>query len=313
MKDSNKPRISVLLVTYNHEEYVADALKSIINQNYDGFIQIVVADDASTDGTLAVIKGYEGIDSRFSFKYLDSTKNRGITRNYQRAFAECETEYVAVLEGDDLWTHRKKLTKQIGIMDDCSECVMCASNYFIWDEGGARFTSRTSVDSLGFMYIDSRYIIGDNLPGNFSACMYRTSALRRIDQRLFDLKAYDWAVNICIGMQGLIAYAHEPLSIYRVHGGGAWSGLSSADKIQEQLDAVDAYDKFTNGIFAHEFGTLRRNLKQRQLLEKGSSAVGVKAGLRGVKRAVKMLTPPVMIHLARLVLPPAFFVMLTRL
>ncbi|MEZ0602643.1 glycosyltransferase [Paraburkholderia sp. IW21] len=313
MSPHGEPRVSVLLVTYNHQEYVAQALRSVLNQDYEGAIEVVVADDCSTDGTLDVIKQFVDTDLRFTFRFLESGKNLGITKNYQRAFAACDRDYVAVLEGDDVWTHRSKLTKQIAVLDDCLECVLCASNYFVWDEGNARFTARTSVDRPGFMYMDSRYVIGDNLPGNFSACVYRVNALRKLTPQLFDLKAYDWAVNICIGMFGVMAYVHEPLSIYRVHGGGAWSGLSAANKIQEQLDAVDQYDKVTKGIYEHEFGELRRQLKQRQLIEKGSSALGVRAGLRGIKRAVRLATPPIVLQILRWVLPPAFFLILSRL
>lgn len=313
MSQHDKPKVSVLLVTYNHQPYIAQAVESVFNQDYDGAIEIVVADDCSTDNTVEIIRQFMNVDPRFSFRFLESNENLGITKNYRRAFAACDTEYVAVLEGDDAWTHRSKLTKQITVLDDCLECVLCASNYFIWNEEIARYTSRTTVDRLGFMYMDSRFVIGDNLPGNFSACVYRLSALRKIDSGLFDLKAYDWAVNICVGMFGTLAYVHEPLSIYRVHGGGAWSGLSTANKIQDQLDAIDQYDKFTNGIYEYEFGELRRKLKQRQLLEKGSSALGVRAGLRGVKRAIRMATPPILLQILRWILPPAVFLIISRL
>jgi glycosyltransferase involved in cell wall biosynthesis len=66
-------KLSVLLVTYNQQDYVGRALESLFKQEYDGSIEVVIADDASTDATVELIRNYEGRDSRFVFNIWQHT------------------------------------------------------------------------------------------------------------------------------------------------------------------------------------------------------------------------------------------------
>src|SRR5467141_1026888 len=97
MSNTIKPKLSVLLVTYNHEGYIRQALDSVLMQETDFDFEIVVADDYSQDSTIAVIKEYQAKHPQL--RILSSERNVGITRNYQRGFAACRGEYIAVLEG----------------------------------------------------------------------------------------------------------------------------------------------------------------------------------------------------------------------
>src|SRR5271154_1568631 len=95
-----KPRVTVLVVTYNHEPYIRQAIQSVLMQRFAEPYQVLVADDGSNDRTREFIEelfkagGHEAPEMRF----LDYTVNLGITQNYRRAFEACETEYVAVIE-----------------------------------------------------------------------------------------------------------------------------------------------------------------------------------------------------------------------
>ena len=185
----NGCRLSVLLVTFNQERYVEEALRSLLGQSVDGTIQVVVADDGSTDRTLDIIEEYEGRDARFHFTFLDHRSNRGITKNYQRGFAACEGEYVAILEGDDYWISPHKLRRQAEFLDAHWECDMCAVNYFVYREERAEFTPRTTV-GRGYRYLSARDQIAENLASNFSTCMYRRRALEALPTALFETTSY---------------------------------------------------------------------------------------------------------------------------
>ena len=148
-------RLSVMLVTYNHEKYIHQALRALFRQAIDVPIELVVADDGSSDDTLDIIREFEGKDPRFHFKYLDDTSNLGITRNYQRGFAACNGEYVAVLEGDDYWVNPMKLQRQCDFLDAHWECDLCSVNYFVYEEDGAQFTARTTIGE-GHRFVGAR-------------------------------------------------------------------------------------------------------------------------------------------------------------
>jgi glycosyltransferase involved in cell wall biosynthesis len=299
-----KVGISVLLVSYNHEKYIRQALDALFGQNFDGPIELVVADDKSTDSTLSIIKQYEGVDSRFTFKYLDYSKNLGITKNYKRGFKACSSEYVAVLEGDDYWVNPMKIQRQCDFLDNHWECDLCSVNYFVYEEDRAQFTARTSIGT-GYRFLSTRDLIADNLVGNFSTCMYRKSALDKLPSALYEIKSYDWIVNICVAREGLIGFLQEPMSVYRLHAKGAWTKASSVEKLREQLGFIPAYDALTGQIFHGDFEILAKRL---QLLIASSQIEGsVAATIKPFSRVLPGMLdymPPVLLVLVSALVPP---------
>lgn len=251
MEKSSDIKVSVILTTYNHACYIREALASLFTQKFNGKIQLVIADDASTDTTLSIIKEYEGCDNRFIFHYLPEQKNLGITKNYQRAFNACVGEYIAILEGDDVWISPEKLSKQVSFLENKPQCVFCGSNYFIWTKEDQSLT-RTPSQPEGVMYYDSPFVIRDNLPGNFSAITYRKSAISKLPEELFEYKVYDWVLNITLGMYGPFGYLYEPLSAYRIHENGTWSALSEEQKKQELIIALKLANKLTKNTYNTE-------------------------------------------------------------
>jgi glycosyltransferase involved in cell wall biosynthesis len=251
--------ISVLLVTYNHEKYIFKALSNIFEQKIEGIVELIIADDGSTDNTLQIIRDFENKNSNFHFKYLDNSKNLGITKNYQRGFTVCSGKYIAILEGDDYWSVNYKLQRQMDFLDAHPECDLCSSNYWIFEEELSKFTPRVTV-SDGYRYIKVQDLIMDNLIGNFSTSMYRKSALLKLPEGIFELRSYDWIVNICVAQNSLIAFLEEPLSVYRVHQNGVWSSLSQLEKLREQAEIIPAYNALTNFQFDNEFNILLTRL-----------------------------------------------------
>lgn len=306
-------KLSVLLVTYNHEGYIGRALESLFKQDYPGAIELVVADDASTDATLQLIRSYEGRDSRFVFKYLAADTNVGITRNYQRGFAACTGEYVAVLEGDDYWVSPKKLLRQSAFLDDHWECDLCSVNYFVLYEASAKFSERAPTGS-GHRFLSARDLIADNLVGNFSTCMYRKSALDALPSELFELRSYDWIVNICVASHSLIGFLEEPMSVYRVHSSGAWSNYEQVDKLELQLNLIPTYDRLTQQRFNGEFRRLEHHLRKTiKLARLGHLAEGmVHSGSHGIAR-IRDFMPPIITLIIHAFTPPILARLMRRL
>ncbi|MDP2099530.1 MAG: glycosyltransferase [Methylobacter sp.] len=253
-------RISVLLVTYNHENYIRQALDSLFGQVINGPIELIVADDGSSDNTVAIIKEYENKDDRFHFNYLDNKTNRGITKNYQRAFSACSADYVAVLEGDDYWINPFKLQRQTEFLDLHWECDLCSVNYLVFEQSRFHFYPRTAIGG-GYRLISARDLIADNLVGNFSTCMYRKSALLALPKGLFEICSYDWIVNICVARSSLIGFIEEAMSVYRLHSKGVWTQTAPTEKLKTQLALIPAYDKLTDQVYHSEFELLSNRLQ----------------------------------------------------
>ncbi|WP_324741006.1 glycosyltransferase [Pseudomonas veronii] len=295
--------LSVLLVTYNHELYIERALDSLFSQDFSGAIELVIADDASSDATLKCIQCYEGRDARFTFKYLPPSVNVGITRNYQRGFSACSGQYVAVLEGDDYWSTPYKLTRQARFLDEHWECGLCSVNYFVFNEDEASFVSRVER-SDGYRLLSARDLIADNLVGNFSTCLYRKSALQALPAELFDLKSYDWIVNICVARSSLIGFVEEPMSVYRVHSGGAWSHVAHTGQLELQLSLIPAYDQLTNQLFHTSFVKLQRRLRRSIVLSHGRSLGTFARATVWCVANIEQFVPPVVVMVLSALTPP---------
>jgi glycosyltransferase involved in cell wall biosynthesis len=252
--------VTILLVTYNHARFIGRAMRSLLGQLAPGPVELVVADDGSSDGTLDLIREFDGSDPRFRFKYLDSSSNVGITKNYQRGLANCSGTYVAILEGDDYWTSPGKLQRQVEFLENHWECDLCSVNYFVYDEERSDFRPRVTP-GMSYRQLSARELIADNLVGNFSTCMYRREALAALPPSIFEVPFYDWIVNICVARTSLIGFIEEPMSVYRRHSSGLWSGLSPVAKLKAVRAALPKYNALTNRVFEAEFKALARRLR----------------------------------------------------
>ncbi|WP_263217569.1 glycosyltransferase [Pseudomonas atacamensis] len=304
--------ISVLLVAYNHEKHIRQALNSLFGQVFDGIIELVVADDKSTDRTLSIIKEYEGADSRFIFKYLDCSENLGITQNYKRGFAACTSEFVAVLEGDDYWISPRKLQRQVCFLTEHWEADVCSVNYYVYEEDRAQLSPRVPP-SAGHRFISARELIADNVVGNFSTCMYRRSALNRLPEGLFDIKSYDWITNIVLARTSLIGFLEEPMSVYRLHGSGVWTKTPHLDKLKTQLAILPAYDSLTDNVFHDDFERLSNHLRHTiSVAQLGHVAESVGKPVFRVIPTLVSLMPPLFIMVIKLLVPVPVMNLLAR-
>ena len=98
-----KPKISILVITFNHEKFIGEALDGILKQRVEVPIEIIIADDCSTDSTLQIASRYQ-IANPDIIKILSTEKNLGHTRNYVRAWEMARGDYIAHCDGDDYWT-----------------------------------------------------------------------------------------------------------------------------------------------------------------------------------------------------------------
>jgi glycosyltransferase involved in cell wall biosynthesis len=252
-------RLAVLLVTYNHEAYIQKALESILFQDIELDFEIVIADDASSDGTRDLIRQILNTAGKKNYRFLDYSKNLGITKNYQRAFYACNADYIAVMEGDDYWINTGKLRMQLNYLHTHRECVAASANYFVNIAEQGRFYPRVEIKAE-WTYIDARTLIRDNIIGNFSTCMFRAKALTALPPKLFDGESYDWIINITLLKYGLIGFYNEPLSVYNVHLGGTWSKMTDVERLDSQLGAIDRFNEITGQVFETDFGMLRDHL-----------------------------------------------------
>ncbi|MPN32337.1 hypothetical protein SDC9_179815 [bioreactor metagenome] len=152
---------------------------------------------------------------------MDAGENLGITKNYKRAFNACDAEYIAVIEGDDFWTDPYRLQKHVDFLDHHLECSMSFNRYIRGDIEAVNYEVFPQGNFAGnYTLFTSRDIACENIIGNFSACVYRKTAIDTLPDALFEMTAYDWITNIMVGKNGMIGCLTDVMSFYRLHSAG---------------------------------------------------------------------------------------------
>lgn len=127
--------LSVIMTTYNHERYVAEAIESVLRQQTSFRVEIVVGEDCSTDRTMNIVRDYQRMYPE-AIRIVTSEENVGWRKNYRRTIAAAQGKYVALLDGDDYFTHRKKLQMQVDLLEADPEAGMCYTRSERVDEEG---------------------------------------------------------------------------------------------------------------------------------------------------------------------------------
>jgi glycosyltransferase involved in cell wall biosynthesis len=213
-------KVSAMIVTYNHERFVGEAIEGFLTQKTDFPCELVIAEDCSTDGTRDVIRRYwEKYPDRI--RVLLNRHNIGAGRTYTRAYNACRGQYLATVEGDDYWTSPDKLQRQADLLDRRPEYAMCFhSVHVVWEDG-----SRVP-DLFRPLQIQDRYTVRDLVRCNFIAtcsAMYRRRMFGGFPAWFHVMPVGDWYQHILHAQHGDIGYIDEPMAVYRQHGGGVYS------------------------------------------------------------------------------------------
>ena len=128
-------KLSVVMTTYNHERYIAEAIESVLRQQTSFGVEIVVGEDCSTDRTLNIVESYAQMYPE-AIRIIRSEENVGWRKNYRRTIEAARGEYIALLDGDDYFTHRKKLEMQVELLEQNPDVGMCYGRSERKDENG---------------------------------------------------------------------------------------------------------------------------------------------------------------------------------
>jgi glycosyltransferase involved in cell wall biosynthesis len=118
--------VSVIMISYNHKEFIQQAIEGVLMQECDFHVELIIANDCSPDSTDEIIQNIIQNHARGKWiKYIKHEKNIGMQPNFISAHSECSGKYIAICEGDDYWTDPLKLQKQVDFLEANLEYVLC--------------------------------------------------------------------------------------------------------------------------------------------------------------------------------------------
>lgn len=126
-----KFELTIAVLTYNHERFITDCLNGIFRQDINFKTEIIISDDFSLDNTNHLVYDFIKSHSKrnFTFTHLKSKKNMGPRRNFNKVMSNVKSRYVAICDGDDVWTDAFKIKKQYKELQLNSKLVLSCHNY----------------------------------------------------------------------------------------------------------------------------------------------------------------------------------------
>lgn len=213
----NGVTVSVIMITYNHEKYIKQAVESVLMQKCNFEIELIVVNDCSPDNTCEVIN--KVINSHINgawVKYTRHSKNIGMNENFFWAVQQCKGKYIALCEGDDYWTDKLKLQKQVDFLESNHSYVMtCHSINELKIDILNKADWRCNKNRVKYKLEDYLY----KLFFHTSSVVYRNLELPSYIKSDKILNG-DYAVFSYILTKGNLFYFNEIMSVYRKHDGG---------------------------------------------------------------------------------------------
>lgn len=245
--------LDVLFYAHNQENFVTEALNSIILQRVDSSVslRLLIIDDGSSDSTLNKIQSVldnnrEKLSSR---KVLVEIRHRnggaalGQTATFQEGLRWAAGDYFAVLEGDDYWSDVDHLSTLIKVLQDKPDISVAFSSWTARDSQGRYLSDRVPTGIyLRTNLVDMRSILRENPPATLSACLYRTSQIIEVRHLLLKItNLADWGTNLLLSHFGPLYWSPKKTLVYRYLPNSLWRKKSGTEKISTMVKLLNEY------------------------------------------------------------------------
>ena len=248
-------KLCVLMPSYNKGSYIKEAIDSVLAQKANFDFQLIVTDDASTDGTLGILK-------EFQSKYLDkvtlllSKTNQGLLANIIKAYKEMKCEYFTVLDPDDYYTDTNFLQKAVDFLDKNMDFSIYAGEVMIIANDNTQFKRKNIQED----FVDSSFedmLQGKACLGHTTGSVFRNNYINDKIIQFLESKcanghtykevAYredDFRNRVHL-TTGKAHFVNEVVGVYRYIGGGLYFAANALRQINLGARALlDMYDYF---------------------------------------------------------------------
>ncbi|WP_417371367.1 glycosyltransferase family 2 protein [Gelidibacter japonicus] len=237
------PKVSVVVGAYNHKNYISKCLDSILMQQVTFSFEIILGEDASSDGTREICKAYAEKHSDKIKLFLRSRKdviyingNPTGRYNFIENLKACTGTYIALCDGDDYWKDPYKLQKQVQLLENNSNLIACHHWQYIAIEKEGSFVE-VEAPSKGHGYFSQTVASVKNIFANQVRMKTRTVMFRNIiDDDFFPHWFYkvafgDVPLSFLLGKHGDFGFIDEPMAVYRqTNSGISTTGLEELGK-----------------------------------------------------------------------------------
>lgn len=219
-----KPMVSVCCITYNQREYIEDALDSILAQKTEFPFELLIHDDASTDGTSDIIREYEKRYPEIIRAYIETSNQYHKMQSYLfgRFAQESRGKYVALCEGDDYWIDRSKLQKQVDYLERHPDCSEICHGAWVVDATTGEKIGTMSPTAESRVLTEREVLVNWGIPT--ASRVYRRENLDELVEKWkFRYWVGDYPSAVYSLTKGHFYCSSELMSVYRYRSHASWS------------------------------------------------------------------------------------------
>ena len=235
---NNTVDLTIVIPTYNKEKYISETLDSVFSQRTKYSYDIIVADDCSTDSTLAIVSSYQ---KKYPGKIsvLESTENLKLYKNVIRAYKLLNSKYWCVLDPDDYWIDKEHIEKALDFLETHSDFTIYGTDITVLKPSGNQENCNFSTKSKDSSWED--YLQGKAIIPFTQSCVYRNvifihglpkylqNPVSDTQVRSFRGDSFRNAIHI---QQGKAHYVPESHAVYRITSEGIWQSMN---ELQQHL------------------------------------------------------------------------------
>jgi len=207
--------VSIFLLTYNQEQFIAQTINSILMQKTNFNFQIVIGEDCSTDGTRSICETFAEKYSN-KIKLLPALeKNIGLIANYMRTIKACEGKYIAICDGDDYWIDENKLQKQVSFLEDNPNYSIVYSKLKkLFPDGTFKESIQRKLKQAG----DFDDLVFENVIPSVTVLFRNRQNISAVPTWITNFPYGDWPTYLWILKDGgKIYFMDEITAVYRMH------------------------------------------------------------------------------------------------
>lgn len=228
---AERKMVSVIMITYNQRSTIDRAISSVLSQKTDFDFELIIGNDASTDGTDAVVDAWKNMYPD-RIKAFNRERNLGLQANFMECYKNVTGKYIAICEGDDWWSSDKKLATQVAYMEAHPQCNVCFHRVVNFYED-----SRTlSLSGKCRQDMTMADLASSNVITNLSVMYRRKESMAELPAWIGDIRLFDYALHMLHAQGGSIHYLPQPMAVYRQRSRGIWSGGSREAQLVMAMD-----------------------------------------------------------------------------
>ncbi len=249
--EGTTPVVSIWCITYNHANFIRDALESFLMQETTFPVEIFVHDDASTDGTADIVREYaERFPQLFWIVLQEENQWSKRTGYIRRSLNKQRGAFVAICEGDDYWTSPLKLQKQVDLLTANPSASGSFHPASVVDEKGTELELRPAHPvplTLGFDDVVVRnHLLTCSL-------VYRATSAPLGADWSSKLPMGDWPLQVELTLRGVLMSVDANMGCYRRHMGGIWTRKSKREELRAISCFYDAVRSEFDGMLPKAF------------------------------------------------------------